>query len=249
MKQISLFAIILAMVMVSGTADAQKLKLVKKYPNVGGSWASRFELTGENKPEGIEYRLREEVRVPNLIRTETTSEMQLIISEKNNFGSFGLFRSPMSETYYSFVLAIYNKEDKLVKEVDLCKLTDEWGLEVQDIRYEKGKFYFNMACPTYSDQYHGKCSRLYCLDAKTCTIDWKTDYLTSNDIIVVGDNFIVCSYGFTSERDFVFLLDKKTGIVTCRMSLDKKAQYVEIKGNRLYVVDYAENVYEYIIEN
>ena len=249
MKQFFSIAIVFAMVLVCGTADAQKLKLVKKYPNVGGAWASRFDLTGKNKPEGIIYRLREEVRVPNLIRSETTSAMQLIISERSDFGSFGLFRTPLSENYYSFILALYDSEDKLMKELDLCKITDEWGLEVQDIRYDKGKFYFNMACPTYSEQYHGKCSRLYCLDAGTGAIDWRTDYLTSNDIILVCDNFVVCSYGFTSEKDFVFLLDKKTGKVTCRMSLAKKAQYAEVKDGRLYVVDYAENVYEYIIEN
>lgn len=249
MKQVLFITAFCAFVLFSGNADAQKLTLVKKYPNVGKNWASRFELTGANKPEGIEYRLREEVRLPNLIRSQTTSQMQLVVSESTHFGSFGLFRSPLSEDYFSFILAVYNRDGKLVREFDLCKITDDWGLEVQDIRYEKGKFYFNMACPTYSDQYHGQCSRLYCLDTRSGTIDWKTDYLTSNDIIVLGDNFIACSYGFASERDFIFLLDKKTGTVASRMSLDQKAAYVEQKGDRLYVVDSAGNVYEYTIEN
>ncbi len=248
MKQKYCLAIIFAMMFACGAADAQKLTLVKKYPNVGSEWASRFGLTGENKPAGAEYRLREEVRVPNLIRSKSTSEMQLIISEKTNFGSFALFRSPMSEDYYGFTLAIYNKEDKLAREFDLCRVTDEWGLEVQDIRYDKGRFYFNMACPTYSDQYHGKCSRLYCFDAKTGVIVWKTDYLTSNDIIVMGDGFLVCSYGFASERDFVYVIDKVTGEVSSRMPLDRKAQYAELKDGCLYVVDAAENVYKYQIE-
>ena len=244
------FVLTLLLVVCAGTPlSAQKLTLVKKHPAVGDQWASRFGLTGQNKPEGAYYRLREEVRVSNLIRSSATEGMQLIISEKTAFGSFGLFRSPMSEDLMNFTLALYNKDAKLVKEFDLCKVTGVYGLEVQDIRYEAGRFYFNMACPTYSDDYRGKCSRLYCLDVKTGSIVWSTDYLVSNDIILVEDDYIVCSYGFTGERDFVYLLDKKTGAVTSRMPLDRKAEYVELKDGLLYVVDAAQSVYEYKIAN
>jgi len=248
MKQGLFIAVLCAMMVFCGSAEAQKLKLVKKHPSIGEQWSTRFGLTGKNKPEGFYYRLREEVRVPNLMRSETTSNMQLIISEETSFGAFGLFRSPMSEDLSSFILSLQNKEGKIVNEYDLCKITDEYGLEVQDIRYEDGRFYFNMACPTYSDQYHRKCSRLYCFDVQSSSIVWKTDYLTSNDIIVLNEGYIICSYGFTSEKDFIYLLDKKTGVVTCRMSLDKKADYVEVKDGRLYVIDAGQNVYVYEIE-
>ena len=90
---------------------------------------------------------------------------------------------------------------------------------------------------------------MYCLDLKTGKIVWHSDYLTSNDIIVLGDGYVVCSYGFTDEKDFVFLLDKKTGDVLSRMPLDKKAEYIEIKDGCLYVVDSVHNVYVFRIES
>lgn len=249
MKYTRLLSVLCVMLLMCGTVNAQKLTLVKKHPAIGQQWESRFGLTGANKPAGFYYRLREEVRVPTLMRSTTTEQLQLMISEKTDFGSFGLFRSSMNDETYAFVLALYNKDGKFYQEFDLCKLTGEYMLELQDIRYDNGRFYFNMACPSYSKLFGGQCSRLYCLDAKKGKIVWQTDYLISNDIIVLNDNFIVCTYGFTDERDFVYLLDKKSGDVTCRMSLDKKSEYVEVKDNQLFVIDAAQNVYVFNIEN
>ena len=249
MKYFRILSVLCVMLLMCGAVDAQKLTLVKKHPAIGDQWEARFGLTGKNKPAGFYYRLREEVRVPTLMRSATTEQMQLIISENTDFGSFGLFRSSMNDETYAFVLALYNKNGKLSKEYDLCRITGEYMTELQDIRYENGRFYFNMACPTYSNQLSGQCSRLFCFDAKAEKLVWQTDYLISNDILILGDKFIVCGYGFTDERDFVYLLDKKSGDVTCRMSLDKKADYLEIKENQLFVIDAAQNVYVFNIEN
>lgn len=248
MKYYRFLSVLCVMLLMCGSVDAQKLTLVKKHPAIGEQWESRFGLTGKNKPAGFHYRLRDESRVPNLMRSETTEQMQLIISENTNFGAFGLFRSSMNDETYAFVLALYDKDGKLAKEYDLCRITGEYMLELQDIRYEDGRFYFNLACPTYSDKLDGRCSRMYCLDCKSGKLVWQTDYLMSNDIIVLEGNYIVCTYGFAGEKDFVFLLEKKTGDVASRMSLDKKAQYIEVKDGQLFVIDAAQNVYVFDIE-
>lgn len=248
MKYYRILSLLSVMLLLCVTVDAQKLTLVKKHPAIGEQWESRFGLTGRNKPAGFYYRLRDESRVPNLMRSETTEQMQLIISENTNFGAFGLFRNSMNEETYAFVLALYNKEGKLAKEYDLCRITGEYMLELQDIRYEKGRFYFNMACPTYSDNFDGRCSRMYCIDGRTGKLVWQTDFLTSNDIIAVEDDYIVSTYGFSNEKDFVFLLDKNTGDVLSRMSLDRKAQYIEVKDSQLFVIDAAQNVYVFNVE-
>ena len=242
------FSVILAMVffvalLFIGDANAQKLSLIKKHPTAGTEWNSRFGLSGQNKPAGFYYRMREQVANPNLQRSKTTEQLQLIVSEPTAFGAFGLFRSHLNDDVYKFILTLYNKDGKIVKEFDLCKITDEYALELQDIRYENGRFYFNMACPTYSEMSGGKCSRLYCLDVRTGSIIWKSDNLISNDIFVLYDNYIISSYGFTNERDFVYLINKSTGEVECRMSLDAKAQYIEVKEEKVYVIDVLNNVY------
>lgn len=237
------------MVQMAGTASAQRLSLIKKHPTAGKEWDVRFGLTGENKPGGFEYRLREEVNVMNQVRSSVTEPLKVIVSERTNFGSYGLFRTAIDDENYQFVLALYNKEDKPVKEYDLGQVTDAYTLEVQDIRYENGRFYFNMACPTYSDKEGGRCSKLYCLDMKSGKLVWQSDYLISNDIFVLYGDYIFCSYGFTDERDYLYMLDKKNGEVVSRMSLDNKACYIEVKDGKVYVIDVEQNVYVFAIED
>lgn len=242
--------LVLALICLIGCTmvQAQRLMLEKKHPSAGGQWDSRFGLTGKNKPEGFIYRLRQEVQVPNLQRSETTKNLELFVSEPTDFGTFALYRNPLSADSYNFTLVYYNKAMEPYRELDLCKISGEYEMELQDIRYENGKFYFNMACPSYARGWDNKCSRLYRMDAESGTIDWRTDYLVSNDVFIVYDKYVVCGYGFTDEKDYVYLLDKETGKVYSKILLASKSEYIEEKDGKIYVIDYADNVYVFSIK-
>ena len=84
---------------------------------------------------------------------------------------------------------------------------------------------------------------------KSGKLVWQSDYLISNDIFVLYGDYIFCSYGFTDERDYLYMLDKKNGEVVSRMSLDNKACYIEVKDGKVYVIDVEQNVYVFAIED
>ena len=96
-------------------------------------------------------------------------------------------------------------------------------------------------------------SKLYSYSIKDKRIAWETDYLVSNDIFTLNDKYVFCSYGFTSEKKFLFMLDKKTGKQYSKIPMVYKVEYMELqkKGNidKLFVVDYNENLYEYNVVN
>ena len=65
---------------------------------------------------------------------------------------------------------------------------------------------------------------------------WKTEPLTCNtDNFVVTDDAIICGYGFTKEDDFIYVLDKKTGIRTQSYKVKTGPDWFFVKDNELYV--------------
>ena len=107
------------------------------------------------------------------------------------------------------------------------------------MRFRNGKVYFNEACGTYASSYKGKCSTLACLDPITDTIVWRTPNLVSNNIFIFkDDDTIISGYGFTNEKDNLFIIDAGTGKVTGRTPLDSGHYYMEIRDNRLHVFTY-----------
>jgi len=100
-------------------------------------------------------------------------------------------------------------------------------LEVQDVRYDDGVVYFNEACQSYSRDAEGRCSSLVAVDAVTGVQRWRTGNLVSNGYFVVLDDHIVASYGFTSEKPRMSVIDKRTGKVTWRTNPGRSAGYME----------------------
>ncbi len=228
--------------------DAQQLVRKRVYTPKQFA-ATQIELTGRNKPNGSYSRLREHVAVTDLPRPDIDPMLQLFIAEPTDSGYLGLWRTPLGFDPYCFVAALFDEDKQLRCDFDLCELTREWYCELQDIRADdEGKLYFNLACPSYSSGLDGKCSRLYCLDTETGEIRWQTPYLTSNNIFILHDRYIICGYGFTAEKDWLCLLDRETGRVLSKVPLPTAHTDLEIVGNRLYVTVYEDNIHEYEIK-
>lgn len=86
-------------------------------------------------------------------------------------------------------------------------------VEIQDIRLAGGVLYFNEACQSYSREAGGQCSALVAVEPREGRVLWRTAPLVSNGRFVIRGCAIVAGYGFTSERDAVFLVDRRTGEV------------------------------------
>ena len=203
-------------IMFCAAASAQRLIPVRSYGTDWGSvrllntnkpngyiyrlrWGS-VRLLNTNKPNGYIYRLRDDVRNSDLKRVEGTENLEMIISEPIDLGWIALYRTPMVSSDYSFVAVTYDSEGTPLRTFDLCDITGISDCEVQDIRWDPLHHYllFNMACVSYSSSYGGRCSRLFCYDTEASRLLWQSDYLVSNDIFIINDKYVFCSYGFTN---------------------------------------------------
>ena len=238
---------LMALLLVFTPSNAQSLVLSKR---VGTNWNSNW-VTMKNKPNGTIYRLREDVQCQDLPRVEEVENLKLIIAEPIDMGWMALYRLPLGADSYNFVVVLYNHEKQPVQTLNLCDIASNYYCEVQDVRWDAQTHHllFNMACPSYSSQINGRGSKLYCYDVEKKDIVWETGWLTSNDIFILDEKFVYCSYGFTSEKDYLFLLDKFTGKVYSKIPMAKKVHYLELKeidGKKsLYVIDYSDNLFIY----
>ena len=240
---------VMVLTMLMGTARAQRLVPIKNY---GKNWATTA-VSSKNKPNGYMYRLRVEKQCDDLPLVDETKGLELFIAERIDVGWLGFYRTPTGSKDYDFVVVIYNEQKQPVHVVNLCDAAQNRYCEVQDVRWDKDTHHllFNMACPSYASEINGKGSKLYCYDIKEELMVWQTDYLVSNDIFILDENYVYCSYGFTSEKKFVYMLDKRTGQMYSKLPLTYKAEYMELQENngkkQLYVVDYNENLIVYSV--
>ena len=248
MKRIILSLVTMFLVLV--TAQAQRLVSVKNY---GANW-QRNMLTMKNKPNGTIFRLREEKQNEYLPRGEEAKDLEQYISDRIDIGWMALYRRSAGDENYKFIVKIYDKDEKPLYTIDLGQVSGNDYCEVQDVRWDNDthNLLFNMACPSYASGVNGKGSKLHCYNPERREMVWSTDWLTSNDIFILDSKFVFCSYGFTSEKKYLFMLDKFTGKVYSKLPFTYKVEYLELKteGNReyLYAIDYNDNLFKYYVE-
>jgi hypothetical protein len=162
---------------------------------------------------------------------------------------------PTGADDYKFIVVIYNADEKPLYTVDLCAVTGNNYCEVQDVRWDNDthNLLFNMACPSYARDIDGKGSKLHCYNPERREMVWSTDWLTSNDIFILDSKFVFCSYGFTSEKKFLFMLDKFTGKVYSKLPFTYKVEYLELQTESngreyLYAVDYNDHLFKFYVE-
>ena len=234
-----------------GTASAQRLVSVKNY---GANWPKTM-ITMKNKPNGTIYRLREEKQNEYLPRGEEAKDLQQFISERIDIGWLALYRRSAGDQNYKFIVKIYDKDEKPLYTIDLGQVSGNDYCEVQDVRWDADthNLLFNMACPSYASGVNGKGSKLHCYNPERRQMVWSTDWLTSNDIFILDSQYVFCSYGFTSEKKFLFMLDKLTGKVLSKLPFTYKIEYLELQTEQngreyLYVVDYNDHLYKYQVQ-
>lgn len=252
MKKLSTLAFAL-MMMGTSTVMAQSLTLKKKYV---GNWQNES-VSSVNKPNGNMYRLREEHQaddLPLIPRIENADSPKIvIISERIESGWMALYRNPLGAASYDFIVVFYDKDKNPTASIDLCQVSNTYNCEVQDIRWdaENGDLLFNMACPSYASSIGGKGSKLFSYNVESEKMNWSTPYLTSNDIFIFNKDYVFCAYGFTNEKDYIFMLDKKTGKIFSKLPTAKSIDYMELQQKNgqemLYAVDYNGSLYVYNI--
>lgn len=231
-------------------AAESALALRDVYPRRSASALPRS-LTGENKPGGVSLRFRRIVpeNTPRYVPRDF-EDLPLFIADETPDGWLAFYKGDCGElgTVCRYHTIFYDVTGTRRWSFGLNPfLSQERQVEIQDIRYHKGKVYFNEACATYSSEANGECSALVRLDPEWQEVDWRTPPLTSNNIFILSDPYVIAGYGFTSEPDFIYLIDQSTGSIVATAELDSAHEYMEIVNGRLVVVTYS-NVYTFELE-
>lgn len=221
--------------------DAETLSLIDQRP-----WPAAElppELSGANKPGDTALRFRRHVPddTPRFV-PRTRDGLDLFIADPVEEDSwFAFYKGDCGDLGdVCRYRAVFFEADGIERwDVDLGRfLQHDRYVEIQDIRYQDGKLYFNEACATYAREVGSQCSSLVRLDPTWQEVDWRTPPLTSNNIFILHDGYVVAGYGFTAEPDAVFLIDQRTGRIRARADLDTAHEYLEVQDDRLYVVTY-----------
>jgi hypothetical protein len=235
--------------------SAPDARLVRRRAEpLNGRGYAQLGLTGANKPNGLEYRLRQEVpsRRPAHVKAELDG-LQLFIADSTADGWMAFYRGPLgggpNGANVAYRAVMYRAGGSRAWDTNLNRFLSRTDhLEVQDIRYADGRLYFNEACQSYSREAGGACSSLLRVDPAAAAVDWRTPPLTSNNVILLHGPYVIAGYGFTAEADSLFLIDRVTGRVLDRQPLDSAHGYLEIVGGELVVVT-TNQVYVFGIES
>ena len=74
------------------------------------------------------------------------------------------------------------------------------------------------------------------IDLDSGKVRWRSPSLVANaGNFLVVDGMIVSGYGFTAEKDWLYLLDPKTGCVRDRLALPSMAEQLTRRGDRIVV--------------
>jgi PQQ enzyme-like repeat protein len=77
---------------------------------------------------------------------------------------------------------------------------------------------------------------LTAIDIDTGKVRWRSPSLVANaQTFVVVHGVIVSGYGFTAERDWLYLIDPATGRVRDRLALPSMAERIEVRDHHLVV--------------
>jgi hypothetical protein len=102
-----------------------------------------------------------------------------------------------------------------------------------------GVLYVETAHSTYAESSYGLNAYLNAVDLKTKKLRWRSPALVANagNFVLLGDT-IVAGYGFTSEPDYLYALDRRTGRVQGRLLLPSSPERIARHGNVLTVDTY-----------
>jgi len=223
------------------TAAPPGLKVVSREPLRGRHSYAALGLTGANKPNGLQYRLR--VDVPARLPASVPRELEgfpLQLAQATPEGWLALYVSspdgpPNANSLYRAALFAADGRRRWALELNRF-LSRPRNLEIQDLRLRSGKLYFNEACQSYSAEAGGRCSALVRVDPVRGTLDWRSRDLVSNNVFIFSGPYIVAGYGFTREPDFLHLVSPETGRVLATRRLDSAHSYLEERGGRIHAV-------------
>ena len=165
--------------------------------------------------------------------------LELWLLDRADGGHLALYREPYDlhsctlsgADNCAYLVRWWDGGGKLRWSIDLSAvLSRHDSLEVQDLRLVDGVLYFNEACQSYSSAAQGQCSSLVAIDPRKSRVLWRTQPLVSNGRFRVRGCYVIAGYGFTGERDNVFLVDRGSGAVLQKVPVSSSPERMTLSG-------------------
>jgi hypothetical protein len=111
--------------------------------------------------------------------------------------------------------------------------------EVAFAKEAAGVLYVETAHSTYAKSSYGLNAYLNAVDLKTMKLRWRSPALVANagNFVLRGET-LISGYGFTSEPDYLYAMDRRTGRVQSRLLLPSSPERIARHGNLLTVDTY-----------
>lgn len=121
--------------------------------------------------------------------------------------------------------------------------TDKWYVNGPNAYLKDGIFYGGSVQNGYVSP--NSCY-MFAYDLDNEKLVWRSADQTYNTMnFIVKENIIICGYGFTSEKDYLYQLNINTGEVIDKIELKKMPDLLVEQEGKLYVHTYS---YDYIIQ-
>lgn len=102
-----------------------------------------------------------------------------------------------------------------------------------------GTLYVETAHSTYASSSYGRNGYVTAIDLETKRAVWRSPALVANaDTFLLAGRYLVTGYGFTSEPDYLYLLDRATGKVVDRLLLPNAPEKITWQGALIRVRTY-----------
>jgi len=132
----------------------------------------------------------------------------------------------------------YNRDGTVTADIELNALMHRpEHLRIDDLAVVGNVLYLTLACQSYAREADKRCSNVVAVDISRIPlqVQWRSKYLVSNSELVPVGDYLVTGYGFTSETDFLYVLDRRTGRIALRVMIPASPEQIVVKGDVLEV--------------
>lgn len=183
--------------------------------------------------------------IPNYIPRKYKGNI-LVKAIKGEF-SIAIYGKNFSEGRY--VLIMDSSSQKIKHSLDFIHYTIPKSFMIEDkdfidmsvswAHYDGRVLYVSHSHSTYSKSSNGFNAYITAIDVNSNRILWRTEPLVCNSSnFFIEDDVIVSGYGFTNEKDYLYVLCRLTGNILQKTKIKTAADFIVEKDNLIYVRTY-----------
>ncbi|MFN7972681.1 MAG: hypothetical protein U0166_10090 [Acidobacteriota bacterium] len=113
-------------------------------------------------------------------------------------------------------------------------------LEMLDFEYQDGRLYLSIGINGYAKILKGETAYVACIDPATAKLVWRTGPLVSNGPMLPLGKHIITGYGFTAEKDALYVLDAGNGATVQKIDVPSAMSDLAEKDGKLLVETYGQ---------